>query len=207
MFSLIPRETAFFELLDSAAHNALKAARVLRDLLEDPASMQTCFEAIREREHEGDGLAHDFLDLLDRTFVVPLEREDLYALIRAIDDVVDTIDLVADNATLYKISEPTPYAVSMGRLLVRACEAIDGAIPLLRSRRRFHEIDSFCIEINRLENLADAVVREGLMKLFEAPTDAAAVFKGKEFYQVLETAMDHTENVADCLRGIAIKGI
>lgn len=205
MFSLIPRETAFFELLDLAARNALVAARELRDLLEDYRDVPSRYRSIRQREHEGDRLTHDFLDLLDRTFVVPHDREDLYGLIRAIDDVVDTIDAVAGQVVLYKIPTPTSWAISQVRLLVRGCEAIDHAIPLLRYRRRMREVDAHCIEINRLENLADAVAREALMALFANPTDAGEVLKWKEFYQALEDAIDHTENVADCLRGIAIK--
>ena len=207
MFSLIPREIAFFELLDQAARNALVAARELRDLLEDYRDTETRFLGIRQREREGDRITHEFLDLLDRTFVVPLEREDLYGLIRALDDVVDTIDAVAGQVVLYKMPRPSSHGISQVRLLVRGCEAIDQAIPLLRQRRLLREIDGYCIEINRLENLADSVVREALMELFAHPTDPREVLKWKEFYQVLEDAIDHTENVADCLRGIAIKAI
>ena len=207
MFSLIPREMAFFDSLEAGARNALTAARKLRDMCENFKDAEAQFQVIRELEHEGDRITHDFLDRLDRTFVVPLDREDLYALARGIDDIVDQIDLVADHMVLYGIDAPTKLASAMVRVLVRCCEELDVSMPLLRSKRRIREVNGHCIEIDRLENLGDELNRESLMALFDNPTDAITVLKWKEFYSVLEDAIDATDAVADLLRGIVIKAI
>jgi predicted phosphate transport protein (TIGR00153 family) len=207
MLNLIPRDEAFFAMLDASAKNALLAARQLRNLFEDFRDAPARVKEIRELEHEGDKITHKLLDKLDRTFIVPIDREDLYALSRGLDDVVDAIYLVADQLLLYRIDRPTSEAISLARILVRCCEQVDSAMPLLATKSRIREVQRHCSEIDRLENLADRLQRDALMKLFDDPQDVMEVIKWKEFYQVLETAIDNTENVADLLRGIVLKAV
>ncbi|MBM3266770.1 MAG: DUF47 family protein [Candidatus Sericytochromatia bacterium] len=207
MNALIPRDESFFGLLEAAAKNALLASRVLRNLLEDFRDAADRVKQIREMEHEGDRLTHELLDKLDRTFVTPFEREDIYSLTRGMDDIVDAIFLVADRLVVYKIQGPTREAVALVRILVRCCEELDSAMALLRSRTRFRDVQRHCIEIDRLENMGDRVVRQALWDLFGDPGDVLEVLKWKEFYDVLEGAIDFTENVADLLRGVVIKAV
>lgn len=207
MMSIIPREEAFFTLLEAAAKNALLTARDLRNLFEDYRNVPARVQDIRDKEHEGDRITHDLLGKLDRTFVTPLDRDDIHLLARGLDDIVDGIEMVADHMVLYRIDKPTQESVSLARILVRCCEEIDVAMPLLRVRAHIREAHSHCVEIDRLENLGDKVARDALMKLFENPTDVLEVIKWKEFYDALEEAIDHTENVANLLRGIVLKSV
>lgn len=207
MPNLIPREEAFFTLLEAAARNVLLAARDLRNLFENYRDVPARVQEIRDKEHEGDRLTHELLDMVDRTFVTPLEREDIHLLARGLDDICDATLLVADRMLLYRIEEPTRESISLVRILVRCCEEIDVAMPLLRSKRQIREAHSHCVEIDRLEDMGDRVARDALMKLFEDPGDVMEVLKWKEFYDALEEAIDHTENVADLLRGVVLKSI
>ncbi len=207
MMSIIPRDEAFFTLLEAAAKNVLLSARDLRNLFEDYRDVQARVQQIRDKEHEGDRLTHELLGKLDRTFVTPLDREDIHLLARGLDDIVDAIEAVADRMVLYKIGAPTQESVSLVRILVRCCEEIDVSMPLLRTKRHIREAQSHCVEIDRLENMGDQVARNALMKLFEDPQDVFEVLKWKEFYDSLEEAIDYTENVADLLRGIVLKSV
>lgn len=205
MFHLIPREDSFFDLLEAAAKNALLASRLLRDLVEDYRDLPGRLTKLKEIEHAGDRLTHQLLEKLNKTFVTPLDREDIHALAMALDDIVDGIELVADRLSLYQIDRPTDLMISMVRLLERCCEQIDQAIPRLRPAKRLDGILHHAIEINRLENEADKLNRTAIASLFDNPQDVLAVIKWKEVYDTLETAIDRTEDVADFLHGIVIK--
>lgn len=205
MFRLIPREESFFDLLEASAKNVLSSARLLRDLVEDYRDVPARFQKLTEVEHAGDHVTHQILEKLNKTFVTPLDREDIHALTIDLDNIVDSVELVADRLLLYKIDKPTDLMISMVRLLERCCEQIDHAIPLLRHSKHLKQILPHSIEINRLENEADKLNRLALSTLFEQPHDVLYVIKWKEVYDTLEAAIDMTEDVADQLHGIVIK--
>jgi hypothetical protein len=202
---LIPREESFFDLLEASSKNVLAGARLLRDLVEDYRDVPGRFQKLQDTEHAGDQFTHQILEKLNKTFVTPLDREDIHALTIELDNIIDSIELVADRLLLYQIEKPTDLMISMVRLLERCCEQIDQAMPLLRSPKRLREILSHSIEVNRLENEADKLNRAALSTLFEQPRDVLDVIKWKEVYDTLEEAIDQTEDVADQLHGIVIK--
>ncbi len=205
ILNLTPRSEPFFDLLEAAANNALDTARSLRDMVEDYRELDAKFERIRQKEHDGDRIAHEIFDRLNRTFVTPLDREDIHALAMDLDDIVDAIEEVADHLLIYRIAEPTNMFIGMVRILVRACEEISGAVPLLRVRRRTGEISQRVVEINRLENEGDQLYRAALEKLFDNPQNLLDVIRWKEVYECVEKAIDGAEDVADRLHGILIK--
>lgn len=205
MFKLIPKEESFFDLFDASAKVALTSSRLLRDLVEDYRDVEERVKKIREAEHQGDKVTHEIMEKLNRTFVTPLDREDIHSLAYCLDDINDSIELAADRMILYKIEQPTPITLSLIRVLVRCCEEINAAIPLLRSPKRFPEILDHGIEINRLENEGDALSRAALQKLFDNPENAIDVIRWKEVYEAIESAIDFTEDVADRLHGMVIK--
>lgn len=205
MLRLIPREDSFFDLLEASSKNVLSGARLLRDLVEDYRDVPGRFQKLTDAEHAGDHVTHQILEKLNRTFVTPLDREDIHKLTIDLDNIIDSIELVADRLLLYQIDKPTPLMISMVRLLERCCEQIDQAIPLLRHNKRLKEILPHSIEINRLENEADKLNRAALSSLFDQPNDVLYVIKWKEVYDTLEEAIDMTEDVADQLHGIVIK--
>ncbi|MBM3274892.1 MAG: DUF47 domain-containing protein [Candidatus Sericytochromatia bacterium] len=204
MINFAPRKEPFFDLLADAASNALDTARALRDLVEDYREIETKFERIRQMEHEGDRIAHEIFERLNKTFVTPIDREDIHALTIDIDDIVDGIEEVADHLLIYRIKEPTAMVIGMVRILVRCCEEIAAAVPLLHGKRAA-EIAERVVEINRLENEGDQLYRAALEKLFEAPENLLDVIRWKEVYEVVEKAIDSAEDIADCLHGIQIK--
>lgn len=205
MFRLIPREESFFDLFETSAANVLAAGRLLRDLVEDYRDVPGRLQKLTDSEHAGDRVTHDILEKLDKTFVTPLDREDIHALTIELDNIVDAIELVADRLLLYRIERPTDLLISLVRLLERCCEQIDQAVPLLRHPKRLKDILPHTIEINRLENEADKLHRIALSTLFDEATDALTVIKWKEVYDTLEWAIDSTEDVADQLHGIVLK--
>lgn len=205
MFRLIPREDSFFDLLEASAKNVLAGARLLRDLVEDYRDVPGRFQKLTDAEHVGDQYTHQILEKLNKTFVTPMDREDIHKLTIDLDNIIDSIELVGDRLLLYRIERPTDLMISMVRLLERCCEQIDQAIPLLRDPRRLRGVLAHSIEINRLENEADKLNRAALSSLFDNPHDVLDVIKWKEVYDTLESAIDMTEDVADQLHGIVLK--
>lgn len=205
MFRLIPREDSFFDLLEASAKNVLAGARLLRDLAEDYRDVPGRFQKLTDAEHVGDKVTHQILEKLNKTFVTPLDREDIHALTIDLDNIIDSIELVADRLLLYRIERPTDLLITMVRLLERCCEQIDHAVPLLRHPNRHNQILSHVIEINRLENEADKLNRTALSSLFDHPRDVLDVIKWKEVYDTVEAAVDMTEDVAGRLHGIVLK--
>src|SRR5580704_6561504 len=183
-----PRDRAYFELFEEAGQNATRAA----DLLE---RMLVNFPDTRE-------LAGEILDRLNHTFVTPIDREDILALASALDDIVDYIEEVADYLGLYQIEAPMDQAISLARVLNRACRELGEAIPLLRG---FRDLSQHTVEVNRLENEGDRITREAVASLFDAPIDPMVVIRWKDLFERLEEAIDSTEHVAYILEGIVIK--
>jgi predicted phosphate transport protein (TIGR00153 family) len=153
-------------------------------------------------EQEGDRITHDIIQRLNSTFVTPIDREDIYALASALDDIVDFIEETADFLSLYRIEAPMDKATVMARILHEAARAVAGAIPRLRT---FKDIHHYTVEVNRLENDGDRVLREALASLFERGIDPMLVIRWKDIFERLEDGIDATERVANILEGIVIK--
>ncbi|MCL5961271.1 MAG: DUF47 domain-containing protein [Chloroflexi bacterium] len=202
---LVPHEPAFFDLFERASSNLLAAANLLHDLVNYYSGAEKKVGRITEREHQGDTITHDIIAKLNSTFVTPFDREDMHRLTSAIDDVVDHIEAAADVMLIYRIDEPTEFVKEFAKIIVSCAEEIHAAIPLLRHRDQMKKILSLCIEINRLENSADAIHRAALVKLFANPTDPIDVIRWREIFGQLEAAADRCEDVADVLQGMVMK--
>ena len=197
-----PKEREFFDLFEEAGANIVRAAELLERMLEHwPDGAELAREVV-VCEQEGDRITHDIIQRLNSTFVTPIEREDIYALASALDDIVDFIEETADFMSLYRIEAPMDKAIEMGRILHQAARQIAGAMPRLRS---FKDIHHYTVEINRLENDGDRVVREALASLFERGIDPMLVIRWKDIFERLEDAIDSTEKTANILEGIVIK--
>lgn len=201
---LLPREEIFFDLFNQAADNTLAAARMLRDLLDDYRDVESRAQAIKALEDKGDEITHEIIDRLNRTFVVPLDREDIFALAKQLDDVLDWIEASSARMSVYRIPETTPEARELAHIVVSECEAIAEAV---KNLRRLDRIAGPVQEINRLENLADHVQREAIAKLFASNGNPIDVIKWKEIYETLEEATDQGEAVAHLLEGIHAKNM
>ncbi len=199
---LFPREESFFELFNQAAENVLAAARMLRDLFDDYRDVENRSEAIKALEDKGDTLIHMIIDRLNRTFVTPFDREDIYDLAKQLDNVIDWIEAASARMSVYRIAKPTGEARELAHIIVSLSEAIVEAVAHLRKLDR---IDGPLQEIHRLENLADLVQRNAVGSLFNGDASVIDIIKWKEVYDTLEEATDQGEDVANVLEGIRTK--
>jgi uncharacterized protein len=201
-FQVIPRELVFYDLLEAAARNVVDSTGELVALVDEVPSVTIRAEQIRDLEHRGDDLTHQIISTLNQTFVVPLDRHDILRLASALDDIVDFIEETADFMSLYRIEAPMDKATEMASILHQSSRAVAGAIPRLRT---FKDIHHYTIEVNRLENEGDRVVRGALASLFERGIDPMTVIRWKDIYERLEDGIDATESAANILEGIVIK--
>ena len=197
-----PKDHAFFNLFEEAAGNVLRAAQLLDEMLRAFPENNDLARSILLCEQEGDRITYDMIQRLNATFVTPIDREDIYDLASALDDIVDFIEETADFMSLYRIEASMDKASEMAKILHQSARAIAGAIPRLRT---FKDIHHFTIEVNRLENEGDRVVREALASLFERGIDPMMVIRWKDIFERLEDGIDATEKTANILEGIVIK--
>jgi len=205
MFSIIPKEEKFFDIFEEAADNVQKGACAFRDLVANWSLTSEKIKLIRDLEHEGDRMTHEVIDKLNRTFITPLDREDIHALTTELDDVIDIIQSTMDRMLLFRITATTPALLKMVDVLVQSTEAIGKAIKSLRDLKHTRRTLDFCIEINRLENEGDACLKTALEELFADPKDVLEVIKWKEIYEATEFATDKCEDVANVIEGIIVK--
>jgi len=208
-FRLIPQEQEFFGLFEQQATNVLRGAELLRQRLETYSGLEQAYatsKEIHDLEHIGDELVAECLTRLNKTFITPFDREDIFALTRGLDDVIDWIDSSAERLVILQISNVTPLVVDLSRIIQRCAEEIHGAIPLLRKLRDGEPVLRACRRIVQLENEADQVLREALRQLFQDPNaPPLEVIKLKELYENLERATDKSQNVANILHTIVAK--
>jgi predicted phosphate transport protein (TIGR00153 family) len=199
---IAPRDREFFDLFEEAGGNILRAAALLEDLLRDFPESNHLARDILICEQDGDRITHDIIKRLNQTFVTPIDREDIYELASALDDVVDYTEEVADYLGLYKIEAPMQQAEDLSKVLHAAARQIAEAMPRLRG---FKDISHYTVEINRLENDGDRITREAIASLFDTGIDPMVVIRWKDIFERLEEAIDATEHVANILEGIVIK--
>ncbi len=197
-----PREREFFDLFEEAGGNILRACDLLDQMLRSYPERKELARDILICEQDGDRITHDIIRRLNETFVTPIDREDIYALAGALDDVVDYAEEVADYLGLYKIEAPMEQAQRLAHVLLQAARQIAEAMPRLRG---FKDLSHYTVEINRLENDGDRITREAIAALFDNGIDPMVVVRWKDIYERLENAIDATETVANILESVVIK--
>jgi predicted phosphate transport protein (TIGR00153 family) len=203
MFNLIPKEVRFFDYFDQQSANILEAARLLHELTHDFRDARAKTHAIKEVEHRGDMVTHEIVKKLNTTFITPLDREDIHDLATRLDDVLDYIEAAAERLVVYRIKEPTSACRAMADVIVQITQATDRTIKCLRTMDPgFHE---HAVEVNRLENSADNLLRDSLAALFDEQGDPIEVIKWKEIYETMEIVTDRCEDVANVIEGIILK--
>jgi len=200
---IAPRDREFFDLFEEAGGNIVRAADLLDRMLRAfPDRGDDLARDILICEQDGDRITHDIIRRLNETFVTPIDREDIYELASALDDVVDYTEEAADYLILYKIEAPMEQAQRLAHVLLQSSRQVAEAIPRLRG---FKDLSHYTVEINRLENDGDRIVREAIASLFDTGIDPMVVIRWKDIYERLEAAIDATERVANILEGIVIK--
>ena len=199
---LAPKDREFFDLFEQAASNIVRAASMLDEMLRNFPESRELARDILICEQEGDRITHDVMHRLNQTFVTPIDREDIIALVSALDDIVDYTEEVADYLGLYKIEAPMDQAMKLANVLLQSARQVEGAVGRLRG---FRDISHFTVEINRLENDGDRITREAVASLFHNGIDPMVVIRWKDIFERLEAAIDACEHAANILEGIVIK--
>ena len=201
--NLVPQRREFFDLYNQAAANAVAIARLLVRLLDDfPNDRDTILREIKDVEHEGDRLTHELVDLLNRTFVTPFDRDDMYRLASAIDDVCDYVDEAAGNILGYGVLEIREKARLQAAVIERAATKLQEAVGKLEG---FKDSKRELIELRVLEDEGDQLNRAAIAELFASGEDALVIIRWKDIHAQLEEATDALENAADVLEAILVK--
>ncbi len=204
MFGLIPKEEKFFKLFKEMTENIIDGAKLLKDMLDNFANPVESQRRIKDVEHKGDSITHEIIQTLHKTFVTPLDPEDIYALASKLDDILDLIDASAQRIIMYNVEAIPAEAKTLGFIILQSCISIDKAVAMLGQKTN-EQIFKICVEINSLENEADRVSREAISRLFDEEKDPIQLIKWKEIYETLEKATDRCEDASNILESVVVK--
>ncbi len=199
---ILPREDSFFDMFVALAENIHTGAMALVEMLSNYTDAARQAKHIKDIEHTGDEMTHALLTRLNQTFITPFDREDIHELSSKIDDVLDLVDAAASRLEIYRVDRIRPGVADLARILVQATEQVSAAVRVLS--KRDHILD-YCIEINRLENESDRLCRTLIARLFDEEADPVQIIKWKEIIEVIETAVDKCEDVANVLESVTLK--
>ena len=200
--ALMPREERFFPLFEKHATIVVAGAEALRGLLQGGDTIESYCKQVFQREAEADDVTREVLIAVRRTFITPFDREDIHALSSQLDDVIDLIDAAASRFVLYRVSEIREGTVDLVKVLVSATSEVSAAVRALGTP---DEALKHCIEINRYENESDRICRTLIAQLFDEEKDSVQIIKWKEIFEVIETAVDKCEDVANVIEGVIVK--
>ena len=204
MFKLIPTDEKFFDMFAQSAELFRKGAGLLRDISNDSSLIKENAMKLERLEHDADQLTHEVLVRLDRSFITPIDREDIHRLTLALDDCMDTMEAATDHMVLYGIKTiPEPFK-ALAEYIEAQAEQMVRMMPLVKSLK-WELVRPHCIEINRLENEADRVTRQALGNLFAGGMEVLDVIRWRDIYDFLETTTDKAEDVAGIVEGIVLK--
>ena len=202
---LLPHDASFFAHFEHQGKKTVEGCRAFLDMVEHPTDLESRAERVKQIEHECDEITHAVVEGLHKTFITPIDRSDIYALITKMDDIMDFVEAAADRVALYEIPTMTKEVGDLARCLVSSAEHVLGAVSSIRHLGKPNGILQHCIEINRLENVADNILRSALARLFKEEKDPIAVIKWKEIYETLESATDRCEDVANIIEGVVLE--
>lgn len=199
------QRTNFFSLFEAAAQNNIEGARLLEGLCKHFTGAEAQVARLHDLEHKGDQITHDVYKALNQTFIPPLDREDIIAIATSLDNVMDHIHEAGDAMSIYNVKAPTPITCSLASVIVACTQKVAVELPRLRSRSGMRKLEDGIVEIHRLENEADALLRQGVYELFHEPHDPVEVIAWSRIYETMERVTDECESIADVLRGLVLK--
>lgn len=202
---ILPKEFGFFNLFNESAALMVEAAAEFKRLLNNPDGMVDHARTIKELEHKADEVTHKTMTMLHRTFITPLDREDIHDLIKRLDDILDFLDASAQRLVLYDVRIIPPEMHKLAEITADSINCVQRAVGRLRDVKHPEELMKLCVDINRLENDADQVLRAAVAKLFREEQDLRTLIKLKEIYELLETVTDRCEDVANVIESIVLE--
>jgi predicted phosphate transport protein (TIGR00153 family) len=204
-FKFLPKDFDFFSLFEKQAGYAVEAAAYLKEVVSKGALDEDRLKKMHDIEHQGDEVAHTIIGQLNKTFITPFEREDIYALTKQLDDVIDMIYTIANRLRVYKITKVNKDLIEFASVIEESVRCIASAVKGMRNAKDRKPVSESCIEINRLENVGDVMRDKALAELFETEKDPMMVIKWKDIYQDAETVLDICEDVANVVESILVK--
>ncbi|WP_433936650.1 DUF47 domain-containing protein [Sorangium cellulosum] len=201
----LTRDAVFFDALADHAQRSVAASELLLEMLDRLDDAQAFAKKISDLEDEADKITHGCLAALHQTWITPLDREEIHALITRLDDVLDCIEAASVRLVLFEIDTPLPEARQLAQAVVESCTVMSSAIQALRDIKRQPNLLELCVEINKLENKADGHYRTALAALFRKGNDPLLVMKWRDIYDLLENATDRCEDVANIIEGIVLE--
>jgi predicted phosphate transport protein (TIGR00153 family) len=201
---LIPQEKHFFDMIERQSKNVLEGVDALVNMLEHYNEIDKKREKIKQIENEGDKMVHDIFSELNKTFITPIDREDITKLTSSLDDILDNLEAVSERLIIYEIKKPPQYMLEFAQILQKTTRNVNQGINLLRNFKEAKQIRAFCKEINTLENEGDILLRKATAELF-TKKDPIEIIKIKELYDDMEAAIDRCEDVADVIGDILVK--
>jgi hypothetical protein len=202
---LLPHDASFFTQFEHQGQKTVEGCLAFLAMIENPTNLEAQAERVKQIEHECDEITHAVVEGLHRTFITPIDRNDIHRLITKMDDIMDMVEAAADRLALYDLPKMTPEAADLARCLVSSAEHVLSAVSGIRDLGKQNAILQHCIEINRLENVADSILRGALVRLFREEKDPIAIIKWKEIYETLESATDRCEDVANIIEGVVLE--
>jgi predicted phosphate transport protein (TIGR00153 family) len=204
-FRFLPKEFNFFDLFDKQVDYAVEAAALLKEIAAMGAVDAALLTRMSEIEHKGDDATHSIIEHLNKTFITPFDREDIHKLATELDDVVDVMNTIVSRLRIYKLKWSDQSLAEFATVIEQSVQKVESAVKGLRKMKDVKTIMDSCVEINRLENVGDAMRDRVLADLFEREKDPIAVIKWKEIYQDCETVLDVCEDVANVVESILVK--
>ncbi|MBI2174252.1 MAG: DUF47 domain-containing protein [Candidatus Omnitrophica bacterium] len=203
-FRWIPKEESFFDFFERISSILVQATGILVEATGNIATLAENAKRLERLEHDGDQITHEMIAKLNRTFITPLDREDIHRLGTELDDVLDLMEASTERFILYKVDTLRPEAQQIAKVIQQQVQQVHEMIPKLRHLRHEH-ILNHCIEINRLENTADRILRDSISQLFEGTPDPITVVKWRGLYELLEAATDRCQDIANTVEAIVLK--
>lgn len=204
-FKFLPKEFNFFDLFDKQVDCAMSAAGYFKELMLKGGVSEESVKKMGDIEHQGDEVSHDIFEHLNKTFITPIDREDIHALAKELDNVTDMINTIVSRLWVYKLTTRDENLVEFAAVISQSVAAVDRAVKGLRNMKNSKYIQEACVEINRLENVGDEMRDSMLAELFQKAKDPILVIKLKEIYQDAETVLDICEDVTHAVGAILLK--
>jgi hypothetical protein len=205
MFRFLPKEFNFFKLFEEQSEFAIEAARLFKEAVSKGGVDEASLKRMQGIEHKADETAHEIIDQLNKIFITPFDREDIYALAKELDDVIDMVNTIMNRLRVYKLTGVNKNLVEFAKVTEESVLCVSSAVKALRNVKHSKSVYDSCVEIHRLENVGDALRDKALGELFEKEKDPIAVIKWKEVYQDAETVLDICEDVAHVVSSILVK--
>jgi len=204
-FNLIPKEQKFFEMFNKQAVNVYHASKYFNELVSSGHFNEDTVARMHKLEQEGDILAHEISETLNKTFITPFDREDIFLLSNSLDNVIDAIDAITKRMGLYKLTTPDVHMKQFAVAIEQACCALHDAVKCLHNTKNRTRIGDYCLEINRLENVGDQLRETAISELFDKTNDPIKIIKWKEMYESAESAIDTIDHTSKSIQSILVK--